>query len=284
MNKHNKQLFIWVIFTLLQQLSGTEHNDISIGPAFNNDEIALRLFVRYLDDHDDICSFAETNKAYHSYTLTLAPIRKKLLTKVINGEHLGSFCHKYGSIYCQAYQWKDLNELVLTHSTLKSGQFSGSNQHFGRFIARLPYKQVPFFNDEGKVCFYGYGIVSKCLSVEIFPEVIKDVITILQYQTSATESKRLRCLMAKKGDEIGSKQMYRRFDFCMEYPSLLKAILNSSQVTQGSNDQELIFWLDGVTVPDNYAEKAPMKDLSDNWVHNNFEHLPDIIKDFLSKK
>jgi len=272
MNKNNKKFFVWVIFTFLQTLSGAEDKSLFIAPMLHNDEIALRLVARYLDDHDDICSFAETNKAYHSYTLSLANLKKELLIKKINGEHLGDIQHKYGSIYCQAYKWTDLNELVLTHSTLKSGQSSNYNHHLSRFISPLPYKQVPFFNDESGLCFYGYGME-------------KNILTIIQYQTfAAKENRRLRCLMAKQGDEIGSKQMYRRFDFCMEYPFFLKAILNSSQVTRGSDDQELVFWLDGATIPDNYEEKVPMKDLSDNWAHNNFEHLPDIIKDFIQNK
>jgi hypothetical protein len=221
--------------------------------------------------------------------LGLANTRKKLLPQVIIGEHLGSVRHKYGSIYCQAYRQKDLNELVLTYSILKDGQPSQSNDHLIRFISPLPYKQAPFVNDKGKLCFYGYGMIDLYHETDTFLLEKKDKLTIVQYQSASIESApiqsvRLQCLMAKKGDEVSGRQMYRRFDFCMEYPFLLKAILNSSHVTNSSDDQELIFWLDGVTIPNNYAEKVPIDDLSDNWVRNKLEHLPAIIKDFITKK
>jgi hypothetical protein len=62
---------------------------------------------------------------------------------------------------------------------------------------------------------------------------------------------------------------------------LLKAILNSSLVTSSADNKELIFWLDGVTLPDNYAEKVLIPELSDNWAFNGYEYLPDIIKKFI---
>jgi hypothetical protein len=287
MNKNNKKnFFVWIIFSLLQVLSAAEDKNFSIVPVLHNDEIALRFVAcHYLNDHDAISSFAETNKAYNNYMLGSANTRKKLLSTCINGVQLGSTRHKYGGIYCQAYIQEKLNDLVLTYSILKNGKSSGRSHHFSCFTLPLPYKQSPFFNDKNELSFYGYGKMGVNDTTETVQLEQKTMSTIIRYTglKNHFEDELLRCVMAKKGDEVGGKQMYRRFDFCMEYPFLLKAILNSSLVTRNDDNQELIFWLDGVTLPDNYAEKISIQELSDNWAFNSYEHLPDIIKSFIEK-
>ena len=275
----NKKIFVWVIFTFVQMIFAAENKDSFMVPTLSNDEIVLRLVAcNYLKNHAEITSFAGTNKAYHNYALSLAPARKNFLRAGVNGELLGSIWHKYGSIYCQAYRQEKLNDLILAYCTLREGLASGRNHHFSCFIVPLPYKQAPFFNDTGELSFYGYGQIEVNLSAGPF-----QMSTIIRYTTRKDHynDEKLRCLMAKKGDEVGGTQMYRRFDFCMEYPSLLRAILKSSLVTINEDNQELIFWLDGVTMPDNYMEKIPMPEFSHNWVHNDYEHLPDIIKKFI---
>lgn len=278
------EIFAGILCLFLHTINGMDKSITEVVVVLPNDEIALRLVgCHYLNDHNDIAAFAETNKAYNQHMVAFASTRKNLLRKEITGKRLGSIYHKYGSRYGLAYHQEKLNQLVLMYLTLNNGMPSESSNHLGEFVFPLPYAQVPFFNNKGAFCFYGYGTV-RLDSASENAQAEKQCTTILQYQSILLErSRRLCCLMAKEGDTIAGKQMYRRFDFCMEYPHLLQAILNSRQVTHSSNGQEVIFWLDGVIIPDDYEEIVPLDGLSENWKHNKFEHLPSVIRDFITK-
>jgi hypothetical protein len=287
MNKNNNRFFLLIALFFSPQLFGMELEVIPEQPLPGNALVWDLITTRYLLDHSSICSFADASKTSNKIIMNTAQKRRRYLPgKGLNG-HLGTLWHKYGSELYYAYTPRDKNQLVLVHYILKDGKPESEPKEFYGFKLSLPYRQIPFMNQDGIISFYGYGTktVSKLLHGP------KDLDGLLRYSFDGTI---LRCIL-KSSEKYKTKPKDAWLSYWMkhfvEYQDLLQAILSSTRVEKISvnseelyNEECLSFSIEGVTFPDNYAQRKQFCLMRLPFSFENFDEFPDIVKMLIKKR
>ncbi len=241
----------------------------------------------YLLNHRGICCVASVNKAYHQYILSQADHRSNLLPRFpAKSISFGVFKHPYGSVYCCAYkQTPTSKQLILSSRYLGlNGKSHKKGYGFKNFISPLPCKSSPFLN-QGKLYCYGFGGMPVFYFDEA--ETILKIIPFKGIIRYGLDRSRLQCRLGLPNTIYGESMHY-----FLDYPFLLEAILNSRRVTLKKNwivphkvsEEYLEFSLDGVTLPDNYAEQKDFPSLERSYAVDNFDHLPGYIRQAIIKR
>jgi len=261
------------------------------GVFLQTDELVLYLVSNhYLLDHESICSFAATSKAHNQRMLSLAAQKKENLFGRVEG-HVGEMRHKYGSAYCCAYKRPgENNGLGLIFNWLDENGKNKSKVHcFSGFMSPLPFRPVPFFNKEGVLCFYGYGTVSVPYEDSNGGTHFEKICNIVRY---GLDKKTLCCTMKDTKPGVQGAIEHVCLDLFLEYPVLLKAVLNSTIITTQQKysllgvllEEYLEFSLEGVMLPDNYAERRVITNAPIAISYGNFNVFPDNIKEAIKKR
>lgn len=230
-----------------------------------------------------ICDFATTSKANNRCILQTAEQRKACIfdeDKRIKN-NIGILWNKYGTACHCAYQDPEEKQLILCSAELVDGKVICKENCFDAFRSPLLHKPAPFFNKNGTLCFYGFGDVSHRMGN--FRSTSCNM--VVAYKGDGTRS---QCYIEYYQEYMGGKNLLEsaRLDFFFfECVPLLKAILNSNSVEkdQGANfgDPDLVFSLEGVTLPDNYTETTVIPGRKTQW---GYKHLPTRMQNVLKKR
>jgi hypothetical protein len=235
--------------------------------------------------HKDIRSFAETNKNYNKYMCDTAVQRKKLLRANI-GIAMGSFIHKYGSKRFYVCRDSNLKGRLWLRYTKINTLLSAGAFCFEGFIAPLPHEPAPFFDNQGNFSFYGYGTYEcSCDKTDFHP-----ALAVIKYSWDGTGKP---CAVLYNCPFYGIL-CGEDLHLFLEYPILLRTIMESMVRIQtknwftsknvGCSCSFLTFSLNSVILPDDYAGKIAISDITMTGATNNFEGLREGIRKAIEKR
>lgn len=259
--------------------------------TFSPKKIVLNLVgTHYLLDHETICSFAETNKAYHQLMLVTAKDRKnRLKVKRYIDCPFGKLVHKYGSACYCVYKRVRKNQLVLSYSEIYNDTIVTKEKRFNRFISLLPHEPKPFFNEKESFCFYGYGVITSVYkncsessdSSFDMNSFDREAVGILEYNFDGS----VRLCNVLKEDKLCC------LSFCLSYPFLCKAFLDGNATNDTLVQDDVyhtpikMYSLDNVVIPSNYKERVEWKIMQGApFTKLLFEDFPEYIKDAIEKR
>jgi len=277
MHYNGKNLLVMCLLILNTSMYGME---IEENVCISSEDVVLNLICNHYLGHDELCLFAATSKESEQRILASAPIRKNLLSKELAADRIGVTWHKYGSRCCYAYKRFGWYNLGMACHTLRDCQHIGTKyESFEDFISPLSYQPAPFLNEDGIFSFYGYG--------KIRQNVMHRLCTIVRYDLNGSS---LRCVVTNKEGLESDMSLF------LEYPVLLKAILNTTEVTKklfstgtiisGSRHHEEILELslDGVVLPYNYGERTIIPGTSSAFSFESIQQFPWKLKSALEKR
>jgi hypothetical protein len=260
----NKKMIASTIVFFLSHL-------ISAMDGLTKDELIFGLVTtNYLSNHKAICAYAATSKKNNKFMIDLAPSRTRQLN-CIDFVPLPSpkWLHKYGSARWIFSKCKDV--FTVDYRELSDDGISKKRIIQEGFISQLPHKPAPFFNEDGHMCFYGYGEIEN----NKIPSIAK---AVLQY---GEDGSIYNCVVQGEDDHPWSIAPL------LSYPSLLKALL----ITEGKKAEIpkapmpgpfLVFSFDNVVIPDNYRE---FKGFGVEWYSIlQFTHFPQCIQNTVEER
>lgn len=254
---------------------------------FSPSEIILNLVAtHYLADHSAICAFASTSKDYKNLMMATAKNRRQNTLKYAcpTPQHFGKLVHPYGSAYCYAYQSPYLTNLNLNYHQLDNSETTFKSQQFWLFISPLPVpnKSMLFFNEQGALCFYGYG--EHEYQHATIPGRSQNLRAIIHY---CLDGSIMPCTL-----QIQEKSW--PINALLSYPHLLKAILavSGKKMILADQNYSIPYWtfsLGDIIVPDNYKERIEFKYDTDRFDSDAslklfFEDFPEYVKDAIKKR
>lgn len=231
-------------------------------------EVVFKFLVDHYFGHDELCLFAQTNMENKRCILNTALTRRKLLSKEMMTDRLSPVTwHEYNSMCCYAYEGCSSFNLTIVRHAIREGQFVKTRyKSFQNFKSPLPHNPGPLVDQNENVYFYGRGLMQSADSV-------------VRYDLDGCVSK---CFM-----KIGEHVMVS-VELFLEYPVLLKAILNSTNVTRRHHSLEqlwlLEFSLEGVWLPDNYHERTIIPGTSAAFSYESIQKFPLAIRGAIEKR
>jgi hypothetical protein len=203
--------------------------------------------------------------------------------------------HKYGLIrgYTRVYRHVQLPMSAREHVFNTSGLKLLMERHYlldnvscryavwDDFFSCLPHQPSHFFNEQGGLCFYGYGQVPKpdiCLYGHAGQRCehcgkSEDDNAVIEYCFLPNGTKKaLKCVTSIKRKK---KTFVVDLMGFLEFPAILEAFLNSSVVYEdmtNEDDQMKVYDIEGVTIPNNYREQ---KQFFPQMLSNSFD---DVLK------
>jgi hypothetical protein len=233
----------------------------------DNASTALSVMLTHIPhcfDHAMICSLA-INKEYEQVLRNTAQSRKAFITKRIQKGQIfdegSGVWHKYGSACGARDDWGSyfsLKCVFLGCGDINVRLSSGWNNP-EKYV--LGFEKVQF-SGSGDLCFYGCGTDSR-RGWGKHQNVIE---YCLPKQGSSVAR---RCVLALKKNAF----IDYAFPWIVPFPALLKALLNSSVVTEDYIDKK--YSLEDAIIPDNYQECD---------VGESFEDLPEELKEAIVKR
>jgi len=131
------------------------------------------------------------------------------------------------------------------------------------FYRCLPYQPKIFFSSAGAICFYGYG------NIQVADDQKSG--NVMEYSLYRWGKMEQKCVTEIKGREVPLTTF-------LEFPSLLKAFLNSSVVRikpSGLLNTVKVYALRGVNIPKHYWD---CKQYFSTMTYNSFDELPEMIR------
>jgi len=248
---------------------------------FSPKKIVLNLVAsHYLLDHQAICYFAATNKYNNAFVISTANQRSEKLLICPPSTPLAKLRHKYGSARCYAFQLcnPEITDLILGYHELSNDEVITKYQLFAGFIAPLWDNQKPFFNENGDMCFYGYG--KGKFYHNLHPDQNFGIEAgIFRYCIDGSIAV---CTVAKAAnkEQMGLLPL-------LPYPSLLQALLGF----RGKNiilDPECYsipgveYSFDEITIPDDYQNKVDFTLITGEMPA--FSDIPDFVKNVIEQR
>lgn len=229
--------------------------------------------------HEDLMAFGSTSQDNDHYLRAAFDRRKEyvlriwLSDRVVNIDFL--HWHRYGSraeykkmVYDSA---SICTKTKLTIGRLELADKGAVKEYFGtwsNFQSELCYKPIPFYSIDKQLYFFGHGWINVVNYASCGNIVCYKLGETIHYNNAIQRkgySSAMRCLLhfKKQNGEEGKEALCQ----LLEFPHLLKAILDSAQATQEKIVKEagavawaendcLLFDLEKITIPYNYNEWA----------------------------
>lgn len=226
--------------------------------------------------HDDLMAFGLTCKSNDLYLRTACDRRKACIREICLDTFLNVVfnClhwHGYGS-RAEYKKIVDDSESTCTKKKLMLARLELANkgsvkEYFGtwsNFQSELWYKPVPFYTINKELCFFGHGWIDVAGCGSCGNIVHYKMGETIHFHDAIERQPRpfaMRCkLHFKKSTGEEMKEVLCQL---LEFPHLLKAIINSGQYAQENVYKEdspypvdtfLVFDLEKIIIPDNYKE------------------------------
>lgn len=201
-------------------------------------------------DHQFICAVADVNRYCKKLIGDGVKHRKSLLPDCPADKPFSKLMHRYGSALCWAFQITDLDgtkALRMIYCELGK-EFLAST--YSDFLSELPHKPTLFFNEEQKLCFYGYGLMKIKRNQD--PSCCETLETILCY-----------CLPGERKPCIAqaSEDLQLPINCLLSYPKILEPLLsvqptNTLIANAVYSKRCLSYSLNRIVIPDNYEERS----------------------------
>ncbi len=265
-----KKKIVWVFLILSHVLMGME--DLSMekkdDKIFSPQEIVFSLVTLYYLDHKSNCHFGSTSKCNNDLMIKLAETRKKILGNIpeitqspLNAWYQGGW-HEYGSVYRCVYvrshaEKKVLAKIYMLLSSLRRTYRSDTYliNHTNDYIHPLPCKILPCYSGDNG---YFYGVKKRAIpyQYEINYSRVYESISIYRF---IFDGPGLECRIS-----ISNEQSWG-LKFFLDYPRILKAILNSTVISKkkkmyinfDGKQKKRAYWdysLEGITIPKDYQQ------------------------------
>jgi hypothetical protein len=250
--------------------------------SYRNDPwyIVLERGIAWFD-HRATCSLGLVSSHHDKLVCSIAPLRVQYFLKdhpyLTLTNDLG--LNYYGTI-CAKASWSTQNDWVLSekkqhyNSCIKKQELKLERHYFlsnvhqyatwDNFYSCLPHQPKVFFAPTGAICFHGYG------NIKVADDQKSG--NVMEYSLYRWGKMEQKCITEIKGQEIPLTTF-------LEFPSLLKAFLNSSIVDIKSDGSLFgtvkVYAIQGIKIPKDYQK---CKQYFSTMTYNSFDELPEIIR------